>query len=314
MKLNLNDKYYQKYIKYKNKYITLKKQNNNNDLEGGMFESLYNLFTTKPKSPPPLPPPPKLRLVHPQKDILFKLLEMIKTIIRKILTEKKFFLYKDINNIFSKNTYDIFKKNISISDYNLNDIKYYNLDNLNNNLLQELEKLDMLDNYLLIKYFIKIKNKDINIKYSKTELIDLILNEKQLELNEFFKRPYIIKNNINKYNYVQNKEEKFINMKQLEIIFNELDFNKYHLTDFENILSKNLLNYLINFNILQLSNYFVNVILNIFELDNLQINKCIRSLHFINDLNNNHVQLFNIFDNIMNIIEKDIIFVESINN
>ena len=42
MELNLNDKYYQKYIKYKSKYITLKQQNNNNDLEGGrMFKSFF---------------------------------------------------------------------------------------------------------------------------------------------------------------------------------------------------------------------------------------------------------------------------------
>jgi hypothetical protein len=39
MELNLNDKYYQKYIRYKQKYITLKYKQlkNNNELEGGAY-------------------------------------------------------------------------------------------------------------------------------------------------------------------------------------------------------------------------------------------------------------------------------------
>jgi hypothetical protein len=37
MESNLDDKYYQKYIQYKNKYLMLKQLKYNNDLEGGMF-------------------------------------------------------------------------------------------------------------------------------------------------------------------------------------------------------------------------------------------------------------------------------------
>jgi hypothetical protein len=37
MESKLDDKYYQKYMQYKNKYLMLKQFKNNNDLEGGMF-------------------------------------------------------------------------------------------------------------------------------------------------------------------------------------------------------------------------------------------------------------------------------------
>jgi len=283
MKLNLNDKYYQKYIKYKNKYITLKKQNNNNDLEGGMFESLYNYFTTKPKSQ------------SPQKNILLKLLEIIKTIILQISTENKFFLYKNINNIFAKN--------ITTSEYYLNqNIQYYNFNDtyINNNLLQELEKLDMLDKFLLIKFFIKIKNKDINIQYSKKDLINLILIEKQLELEKFFLKPEIKKDNINKYNYAEQNEMKLINKKQLKKIFNELSSKTYHLKVFENILLKNLLNNLIHFNILELSKNIIYVITKNKEYNPSIIYELAIFLNNTNNLNNNIDKLFNIFDKIIN--------------
>ena len=47
MESNLDDKYYQKYIQYKNKYLMLKQLKYNNDLEGGMM--FGNLFGSKEK-------------------------------------------------------------------------------------------------------------------------------------------------------------------------------------------------------------------------------------------------------------------------
>jgi hypothetical protein len=42
MEVNLDDKYYQKYIEYKQKYLMLKQLKNNNDLEGGgVFDSIF---------------------------------------------------------------------------------------------------------------------------------------------------------------------------------------------------------------------------------------------------------------------------------
>jgi hypothetical protein len=51
MESKLDDKYYQKYIQYKNKYLMLKQFKNNNDLEGGMFGNLFGSKEIKEAKP-----------------------------------------------------------------------------------------------------------------------------------------------------------------------------------------------------------------------------------------------------------------------
>jgi hypothetical protein len=53
LNLNLNNKYYEKYIKYKKRYIMLRQLKNNNELEGGMFGNFFaDWFSKKPDQAP----------------------------------------------------------------------------------------------------------------------------------------------------------------------------------------------------------------------------------------------------------------------
>jgi hypothetical protein len=57
LNLNLNNKYYEKYIKYKKRYIMLRQLKNNNELEGGMFGQFFaDWFSKKPDQVAPEEP------------------------------------------------------------------------------------------------------------------------------------------------------------------------------------------------------------------------------------------------------------------
>ena len=232
-------------------------------------------------------------LIKQQKELinLINLINSIKKVITTISKEKNILGNISIEDIFDSN-YDVKE-----------DIRYYKLD----------EK--QLDNYplitqLIIKYFLKIKDKDK--KYLKTELIQLLLNEKKSYLDEKLKEiknkvpdieerykkihyeVYHHNDNFNVYEWVDRKIMYLLNEEQLYEIFKGLgDSYEHDLEDYAQII----LNIAIIDDIFKLWDYFLHKAINILIYIPIHIRKdLIRELVFFGSDIKNVLSILNIHE------------------
>jgi hypothetical protein len=273
----MNNIYEYKANKYKLKYLKLKQLKNNNQLEGGMFEFLSKIFTlpttvtikaiepTNSTAPTPTHYPLNKIINTVTKEN--KLLNFMNNINNKQKEEQKQYILNMLLNLSNSikiiieniNTYTIIKGNFE--DIFDNEYKLIIIDNI-----------IKLDNYpLIIKYLDNIKQYN-----DKSHLIELLLNEKKLNQEQLFDRNklytpdienrykkihnevYGANKKFDKLEWIETNEMKLINKEKLNEIFQKLH-NNSNINDYKNII----LSILKQYYIIELCNYFMNVIYNI---------------------------------------------------
>lgn len=244
----MNDIYEYKAIKYKQKYLKLKQLKNNNQLDGGMFEFLSKIFTRPTTvTTPTTPTSATIKAIEPTNSTAStQTHHPLNKIINTVTKETKLLNFMNEIN-YKQKQYILFcllnlsnSIKIIIENINTYTIVIGNFEDIFNNeyKLIIIDNIIKLDNYpLIIKYLDNIKQYN-----DKSHLIELLLNEKKS----------------NNFEWVQSNEMKLINKEKLDEIFQNLD-NNSNINDYKNII----LNILKQYYIIELCNYFINVIYNI---------------------------------------------------
>ena len=194
---------------------------------------------------------------------LINLIESIKEIIKLNNNEELIFIIPTNKQIQSNNLIDnFFDSNFKLELRNITRQKYYTL--ISNDFNQKYNYSIPLQ--LIIKYFLKIKDKDNNKKYLKKELIELLLNEQKLDLDNELKE--LKKKNPNIENYFKEIHKKvygdddksFDIYKSLEIfLYGTVNSRYFDLKKLEEIFKNNFLSFYTKYDL----NYYQDKILKI---------------------------------------------------